>query len=232
MSSHHQGPMMHQFILCRTSNFYFTSYLFNACMLATSARSLNSLYLDPNNVILANSFYEQISSCGARVIWIVDPVSPHCKSCSVWFCFALLIIAYNLAMCDNLLSVLGDLMFVKPLFLIFLGLTFQVHCRVLVVWWVVNTPSTFLFHHPGWPLQSQTCFLSLVFDFSLIFLPTHAAQSLGWESFWAFLHGCYPLDSHLLLGWDRFLLDEFWQWLWVQLWWLDICWVWWWCNNR
>ena len=38
------------------SNFYFASCPFNSCMLATSAKSLNSLPLDLNNVITANSF--------------------------------------------------------------------------------------------------------------------------------------------------------------------------------
>ena len=43
--------------LCRTSNSYFASCPFNTCMLANFAGSLNSLPLDLNNAITANSFY-------------------------------------------------------------------------------------------------------------------------------------------------------------------------------
>ena len=53
---HHWGTMTHQSIICRTSNFYYASCPFNACMLATSSRSLDSLPLDPKNVIFANAF--------------------------------------------------------------------------------------------------------------------------------------------------------------------------------
>ena len=56
MYFHYHGTMMHLSIVYRISNFYYTNCPFNACMLATSAGSLVSLSLDPNNVILANFF--------------------------------------------------------------------------------------------------------------------------------------------------------------------------------
>ena len=50
-----QVLVMHQPIVHRTSNFYYASCPFSACMLTTSAGSLDSLPLDTNNVILDNS---------------------------------------------------------------------------------------------------------------------------------------------------------------------------------
>ena len=44
------------YFVCRTSNFYFASCPFNACTLTPSAKSLNLLPPDLNNVIMANSF--------------------------------------------------------------------------------------------------------------------------------------------------------------------------------
>ena len=55
--SHVLSPLMHQYILHWTSNFYVASCPFNTCLLAISARSLDSLPLVPNNVIVAHSFY-------------------------------------------------------------------------------------------------------------------------------------------------------------------------------
>ena len=58
--SHALSPLLYHGVftfVCSTSNLYFASCPFNACMFTTFNRSINSLCLDLNNVITANSFY-------------------------------------------------------------------------------------------------------------------------------------------------------------------------------